>query len=144
MSLDSKNSRHTNCLPTLQIASVGLREHVLVVLQPRSLRYCHHWSTLTIEIQRCTGGSNLQIPTTSSSLVNSRPGGCGFLSTDYKKFIINGSERDHPCPANMTTVGRCACIYSVNMGVIHHRLADTIYNLYISGRNIWSPSEGNR
>merc|ERR1711974_561984 len=44
----------------------------------------------------------------------------------------------------MTTVRRCACIYTVNMGVIHHRLADTIYKLYITGRTIWSPSEGCR
>ena len=46
-------------------------------------------------------------------------------------------------PGKLTTVRRCACIYSVNMEVIHHRLADTIYNLYITditASNIWRPS----
>ena len=53
-------------------------------------------------------------------------------------------EVSETTPACLTTVRRLACIYSVNMGVIHHRLADTIYNLYISGRNIWIPSEAHR
>ena len=47
-------------------------------------------------------------------------------------------------PAKTTTVRRCVCIYCVNMGAIHHRLADTINNLYITGRSVWIPSEGNR
>ena len=37
----------------------------------RPLRHCHHWSTLDLW-------------------------GCGFLSPDYKKLIINQTEVDHP------------------------------------------------
>ena len=75
-----------NCLPTLQIASVGAGEHVLVVLQSWSLRHCYHRATLTIRL-RCSGGSNPRTRTTLSSLVSSRPPWCSE-GVDFSHLII--------------------------------------------------------
>ena len=82
-----------NCLPTLQIASVGAREHVLVVLQSWPLRHCYHRPTLRDvlvailrPVRHCHHRPALEL------------WGCWFLSADYKKCVINQAWVRPPCP----------------------------------------------